>query len=58
MDADVCIPLNSIVIEIEEEVSWRVGGGGDRAFGVIWRDFWGEWERDDDEVGFVGLPEA
>jgi len=28
VDADVCIPLNSMVIEIEEEVSWGFGGGG------------------------------
>ncbi len=36
-----------MVIEIEEEVSWGFGGGGgDGAFGVIWRDFGGKWERD------------
>jgi len=26
--ADVCIPLNSMVIGIEEEVSWGFRGGG------------------------------
>jgi len=35
VDADVCIPLNSIVIEIEEEVSWGFGGGGRGEGGMV-----------------------
>ncbi len=52
----VCIALNSMVTEIEEEVSrgvWGIVLSG--LFGGI---FGGNGRGMHDEVGFVGLPEA
>lgn len=59
MHADVCIPLNSMVIEIEEEVSWGFGGGGGVVLSGLFGGILGGNGRGmHDEVGFVGLSEA